>query len=424
MSGLVDRRVVRESLFAIKQLVAAALAWLFAFPLTWVIGRDEGLTVVVGRGGRAFADNSKYFFIYASLAATEGRRCVFLAGHRSIQRAICEAGGEAVLHPSWRSVGLLLRCGTLCTDWADWTDYGGYPLTRGATRVQMWHGAPLKHIELDVFRKRLAGLPFWQCWLLGLQKAVIGRFAQFDVVLATSQRFVEDVFRRCFKSREFLSAGYPRNDVLFGGLSPASKAYRLAEINVDQVAFDAVALAKEAGQKICLYAPTFRKSMGDPFQTDINLAQLAAFGKQHNILFVLKLHPSLKAQGAIEGHSNLLEYAPLGDVYPLMGHCDMLITDYSSIYFDYLLLDRPMVFFAYDLDRYLSEDREMYFDYDAMTPGAKCRNQAELEQEIENILAAGGDDGFAAMRATVRRYTHDHVDDKAAERLYEYLASR
>ena len=65
-----------------------------------------------------------------------------------------------------------------------------------------------------------------------------------------------------------------------------------------------------------------------------------------------------------------------------MVHCDLLITDYSSIFFDFLLLDRPIVFFPYDLEQYLSQDRAMYFDYEIMTPGPKCRTYDELELQI------------------------------------------
>ena len=125
----------------------------------------------------------------------------------------------------------------------------------------------------------------------------------------------------------------------------------------------------------------------------------------------------MSAQYGTSRHPNLLEYSPAKDVYPLMALSDLLITDYSSIFFDFLLLDRPILFFAYDLENYLSNDRNMYFDYDSMTPGAKCHSYDELEFQLEHIVNNGCQDQYADMRIKVRCYTHDHVNNKSSRRL-------
>jgi CDP-glycerol glycerophosphotransferase len=116
-------------------------------------------------------------------------------------------------------------------------------------------------------------------------------------------------------------------------------------------------------------------------------------------------------------YPRIVEYHPLGDVYPLLPLCDLLITDYSSIFFDFLLLDRPMIFFAYDLDKYLAEDRAMYFEYDSITPGVKCHNYDELESNIDIIMRNGCKDGYSRMRKEVRSLTHDRPDDLAGRRI-------
>jgi len=311
----------------------------------------------------------------------------------------------------------LLRCGTLVTDMADWFDFGVYPLARGAKLVQIWHGAPLKHIELNLYRKRLAGTPVWLRPILNFQKAMIGRYPVYDVVVATSQGFVADVFQSCFKAKQFIATGYPRNDILFSWSDPDSVTYRLSWVNVDQQAMETVATARNNGQFIVLYVPTFRKDMDDPFEAEIDLTHLSTFAQRHNLLVVLKLHPSMNARYRISRYPNLLEYAPLGDVYPLMALSDILITDYSSIFFDFLLLDRPILFFSYDLEQYLNQDRAIYFDYDTMTPGAKCHNYSELELQLEALVTRGCRDEYAEMRLKVRSYTHDHIDNQSNRRL-------
>ena len=76
------------------------------------------------------------------------------------------------------------------------------------------------------------------------------------------------------------------------------------------------------------------------------------------------------------------------DVYTFLSEVDILITDYSSIYFDYLLWERPIIFFPYDLEYYRDEDRGLIFEYDEYTPGPKIFNAKELE----NVLSKGIDD--------------------------------
>ena len=409
--------MIAEGFIALRQTVAAILGWMIGYPLTWIVRRNSGLTVVLGRPGNAFADNSKYFFVYATALARNDERIVMLTQSREIQASITGAGGESVLHPSWRSFWLLLNCGTVVFDMADWIDYGVYPLTYGAKRIQIWHGAPLKHIELDLYKKRLKKMPIWLRPFLKLQKAVIGRYAVYDVVVATSQKFIADAFQQCFKARQFIATGYPRNDILFGWPNPGSVAYRLSWVNVDKQTMENVTEYKSRGHTICLYVPTFRKDLDNPLGSKVDLARLSAFASRYNLLIVLKLHPFMSAQYGTSHHPNLLEYSPAKDVYPLMALSDLLITDYSSIFFDFLLLDRPIVFFAYDLENYLSNDRNMYFDYDSMTPGAKCRSYDELEFQLERIVKNGGKDQYADMRMKVRCFTHDHVDNQSNRRL-------
>ena len=414
------RRMISAGYFAIRQTLTAALLWLLGYPLKMMIKRDTGLMVVISAPGAAFADNSKYFFVYATELVRKGERVVLLTTCRSTQRMIAAAGGESVVHPSWRSGFLLLKCGTVITDF-DWFKFGAYPLTHGAKLIQIWHGAPLKHVELDLYRKRVAGMPVWRRPLLKFQKAIIGRYPFYDVVVATSQWFITEVFQQCFKAKNFIATGYPRNDILFGWPAPGSISDRLAWINVDKQVLETVRAARTGGHKICLYVPTFRKDMAGPFEKELDLSRLSAFAQNHNFLFILKLHPFMHGQCRISQYPNLLEYDPRGDVYPLMPHCDLLITDYSSIFFDFLLLDRPIVFFPYDLEQYLSQDRAMYFDYETMTPGPKCRTHDELELEIEKSFKDTYQDEYAEMRMKVRGYTHDHEDSQSHKRLFSSI---
>lgn len=86
------------------------------------------------------------------------------------------------------------------------------------------------------------------------------------------------------------------------------------------------------------------------------------------------------------------------DPCELMAQADCLITDYSSMYFDYMVLDRPIIFFAFDKDEYLKE-REFYFNYDKYTPGAKAYDFLQLLTAIEDVCQ--GVDAELNMRRSI-----------------------
>ena len=413
MMRLPFRRAVIESLSALRQALIASLGYLFFLPLSCLVSRDPKLIVVISRPGRLFGDNSKYFFIYATALADVSERVIFFTANPAILRQIIDAGGEALLHPSWTSFITLLRCGKVATDSIL---FENKPLTRGARLIQLWHGAPLKHIELDTYRRRIEETSAWLVPFLKIQKLIIERYPVYDLVLSTSKKFIDEAFRYSFRARRFIAAGYPRNDILFGW-PDSRRSQRLAMINVDREAMDRVVSAQAAGQRICLYVPTFRNGLDNPFDGQIDLNDLSSFSQQQQLCIVLKLHPFMHGKYRIANYPNLIDYEPLADIYPLMARCDFMLTDYSSIFFDFLLLDRPILFFAYDLRDYLLNDRSMYFDYHTMTPGVKCHDYHSLKKAIAEILSNGCRDNYAEMRRMVSEYTHDYKDNRASQRL-------
>jgi CDP-glycerol glycerophosphotransferase len=97
---------------------------------------------------------------------------------------------------------------------------------------------------------------------------------------------------------------------------------------------------------------------------------------------------------------------------------DMMITDYSSIYIDFLLTDRPTLFFLYDYDKYVHEDRDLRSDFERLLTGPILSNQNELEEAICNYFLYGSDQ-YAEKRKTIRDQSFSHRDGKNAERTYQ-----
>jgi CDP-glycerol glycerophosphotransferase len=134
--------------------------------------------------------------------------------------------------------------------------------------------------------------------------------------------------------------------------------------------------------KIVLYAPTFREHQLNQNQINIPITELS---KMKNILFIVRLHPLLQSRinkDIFKG--NIIDGSIYSDVQELLVISDILITDYSSIIFDFTVTKRPIIFYAYDLDFYLQE-RGFYLDYKKDLPGPIVYNQKELIETITNI---------------------------------------
>ena len=100
------------------------------------------------------------------------------------------------------------------------------------------------------------------------------------------------------------------------------------------------------------------------------------------LTLLLKHRSQLLAGGRVAADlPNVIHYDPTADVYPALADVDLLVTDYSSIYFDFLLLDRPIVFFANDLDLYLRRERHLLFEYRDMTPGPIARTSSSCPRQ-------------------------------------------
>lgn len=218
--------------------------------------------------------------------------------------------------------------------------------------INLWHGVPLKKIALlDPNLKKAARIYF---------KKIFSE--NYTCILTTSHELIPLMARSFAVSEDKIKVwGQPRNDGLFqkndcreilGQLFPDLPEYT----------------------KTVLYAPTFR-DYGQvqlfPFK-DFDQKQLEAFLDEKNMLLFIRTHVVEQGSAApyLGKRIRFLGNEQAEDVTGILNIFDCLITDYSSIYIDYLLTDKPMIFLPYDRQQYL-DGRGMNFDYDDVTPGPK-----------------------------------------------------
>ena len=218
--------------------------------------------------------------------------------------------------------------------------------------INLWHGVPLKKIALlDPNLKKAARIYF---------KKIFSE--NYTCILTTSHELIPLMARSFAVSEDKIKVGgQPRNDGLFqkndcreilGQLCPDLPEYT----------------------KTVLYAPTFR-DYGQvqlfPFK-DFDQEQLEAFLEEKNMLLFIRTHVAEQGSAApyLGKRIRFLGNEQAEDVTGILNIFDCLVTDYSSIYIDYLLTDKPMIFLPYDRQQYL-DGRGMNFDYDDVTPGPK-----------------------------------------------------
>ena len=368
--------------------------------------RKTDLAVFAGRVGGRLMDNAKYLFRHCVLHK-QPFTPIFLTHHKAEHETLRAAKLPSMLFPSDESIQLLPRAKVVAADdfWFK-TQTPAYHLLSQAKVLQMWHGIPLKLIGFPEIESGVNMTP---------DKAEHLRFGYsgYDAALSTSPFITKTSLGKVFQAGEMWETGYPRNDVFF---RPPTKQELLGSD------VELYAQARQASRKgpVFVYTPTFRDHGGLGLTPDVlDLAALDAAMGEMNGLFIMKFHSFTGVHSELP-FRNIRIMRSTDDVYPLLPLTSALITDYSSIFTDYLVMDKPVLFFPYDLDDYRKKNRELQFDYDWITPGPKCMNQQELLAALADV-ARGGDLGFADKRREIARLAFARHDGESCARVLEHL---
>ncbi|MFF2075787.1 CDP-glycerol glycerophosphotransferase family protein [Kitasatospora sp. NPDC058162] len=269
----------------------------------------------------------------------------------------------------------------------------------GQVVVQTWHGSLLKRIAHDVDNPWLADH--------GYLEALDRETPQWSLLLSPSP-FATPILRRAFRyDGEVLESGYPRGDVLAQPDPRVAAAVRRR-------------LGIPEGKRVVLYAPTWREDQqrgdGDGFRLDLRLDLDHArrlLGEDHVLLVRPHSHVRDPLPGAGDGF--LFDCGDFPDPQELLLIADVLVTDYSSIMFDFAITGRPVYFFTYDLEHYRDTLRGFYFDFEADAPGPLVPDSAELLGALRE-LADGGAQLPPGYAERYRRFRAAHcaLDDGGA----------
>jgi CDP-glycerol glycerophosphotransferase len=275
-----------------------------------------------------------------------------------------------------------------------------YRKRKDAVELQTMHGTPLKTLGLDVPGEIKPGKN---------KEKYLEKNRRWDYLCVPSD-YVENIAKRAFDHRaEVIRTGYPRNDKLFFD----NRSDKIAQIKKR--------LGIPENKKIIFYAPTWR--VKNYFRIEIDLPRLKElFGD--NYVFLIKLHHYVAKsvhidEEALEGFVyNESSYDDIRDLYLI---ADILITDYSSVMFDFAILNRPILLYTYDLENYRDNLRGMYFDIIKEAPGPICLTNEDLIRELQNIDRFRENYGkkLDTFRKKFNTYDHGQASEQCFRKMFQ-----
>jgi CDP-glycerol glycerophosphotransferase (TagB/SpsB family) len=253
------------------------------------------------------------------------------------------------------------------------------------------------------------------------KKNLIGRFIDClspynkyrnDIVVATSE-LTQNILAKAFRVplNKVLTCGFPRNDVFFEDIEDIE--------DIENEKFK------------CIYMPTFRGEMAsecDLFENyGFDIEQMEAELAKHNIELTLRMHPVNKPPDQIVKQikkSKTIKLDAGNDIYQTINQYDCLITDYSSIYFDFLLSNKPIVFAPFDLDLYKKHERALYFEFEEVTLKPYCYSWHDVLNRMIELKNNNTSVGYQTQYNALKSKFHDELRQESASfssKLYQEL---
>lgn len=347
--------------------------------------RNGRIIVFGSESGRGFRGNPKYLFL--RMQRDPRIRCVWILKDRRVVEYLNRKGIEAYYYHSLKGIYFQLRAKVFIHSHSIHDDFNRY-LLGGSVSIDTWHGVGLKKVwgaNKNTFTYKILHESNPIKRFLGML-LVRTMLARKNYVFSTSER-VSSYYPETFlvSKEDVFCLGQARNDVFFGEFEEVEAEFPEYIKN----------------NRVITYMPTHRYfgKFDREISEVLDLEKIDAFCEEHGYLFLVK--PHMYSKGNIPETLKHVKDVSDQDLDPqlLLKYTDILITDYSSCYTDYLLLDRPVIFYCYDLEQYLERSNEMYFNYEEVTPGPRVKDFDSLLKALAD--AVNGRDDYAGERKRV-----------------------
>jgi len=358
--------------------------------LSCYVLKEEKSVLIAGHGAKYLTGNNAYLFRYFESAQPDFNY-YFYTKNKTVYNELRVKYPKKVLYAyRWKAFIKFIRSGVLIVSTGP-DDFFPYPLAKKKKIINIWHGTPIKKIGFLIS---------------GADQRPLILFSKAIDYFCVSSGFEGEVIKNAFhlSQKKLLLTGQPKNDFIRQNHSEFLKAHSYLN------------------KKVILYAPTFRdvgmkqKTLNELFP----LSQLQEILEKYDACFLYRNHINTTEQQIIEDLDRIIpaSFAGFPDAQPLLYHTDILITDYSGIYFDFLLLNRPVIFYTYDYATY-REKRDFLFPFERNTPGPKVQTPEFLINAIEDYLLDPKKD--SARREEIKNKFHTFTDGRACERINKII---
>lgn len=364
----------------VKNILINSIFKLLSTANTWIKKDDQKILIY---SDTSFRDNNRYLFNYL-LEQQYNEKYRIICATKDYRQYTKDQGKNVYFVSPISGVLYYLTCGHV------FYSFGKIPITpsKEQTVIQMWHGTSFKGFAEN-------------------QKKTNNLTNNFYTYVYASSEYFRNIVAKKFavKPEKVVICGHPRTDVLYK-----------KEIPYDFSRYT----------KMIMWLPTFRYSkelgMQDgklsgtvPLVSDDELKILDKYLQTKNVLMIVKLHPEQDVSDINEAdftHLQLMTDPKFKedkyDLYELLKCADALITDYSSVFYDYLLLNRPIGFTEDDVKEYRNSRGFAVDDPDGFRPGMKMKNLNDLEQFIDDLI--NGKDDYVQDRMKVNDLANQYKD--------------
>jgi CDP-glycerol glycerophosphotransferase len=290
------------------------------------------------------------------------------------------------------------------------SDFGLFRWSRRKTVIATWHAISLKAVGHAQRGRTKLGRYFLQRYIYSIAAHIAS--SRFDAAILSLMFGVGD--------RIFLT-GQPRNDHLLDYQSTGKENLKRHLNGIS------------GNETVILYAPTFRdERFGQegmrvrlfPFE-DFDNDYFTRFLSENNIIVLVRMHAADAVTGLEIDNSRVIEFGhnACPDINVVLGDLDFIITDYSSICYDFLLLNRPMMFIPYDLEEYMSKRGLIVDHYDFWTPGPKLSSMKEFYDYVQ-LYVHGKPDPYEERRIELNKVINSFQTDNSTSRILHVMKVR
>lgn len=348
--------------------------------------------------GTNFSDNSKWLYLkvikdYKEIDA------IWITKDKAAIEYINSIGGKAFLYNSF-TANYYVATAAVVFMTHDYIDVSPTYLISNAYKVQLWHGVALKKIGFDVITKYKHNI------INKFKNKIVDRWIESDLYIAPSEEYANKL-KSAFKATDskILRVGQPRNELFF------------YENHID---------SKFPDKKVITYMPTFRNNKSSFDFNKLNEDETKSLNmilNKYNAVIVQKNHFVNSKNKKINKNDseNVINIAEI-DTQELLLSTDILITDYSSCYFDFLLLNRPIIHFVYDYKYYNEEDRGLYYKLTEVCGGKISYEFSTLLKYIEEYLSNPKLDSI--QRENVRNRFVTFEDENNCDKIIKFIMNK